>query len=81
MSWPHENGVCNFFFTLSIKNVNVITGCERLHILNRSFSCLIVYVKSTNWDRVFLVDFWFNGCTISKRAKLCWSLGKAKNYV
>ena len=29
------------FFTLSTKSVDVITDCERLHKLNRSFSFLI----------------------------------------
>ena len=41
-------GFVMWFFTLSIKNVNAITGCEMLHILNRSFSFLIVYVKAAN---------------------------------
>ena len=53
------------FLTLSIKSVNVITGCERLQKLNRSFSFLIVHVDSTNWDHLFLTEFWFNGFTLN----------------
>ena len=33
MSCLRENGVCNLFFTLPIKNVNVITVGEKLHEL------------------------------------------------
>ena len=36
------------FFTLPIKNVNVITVGERLHELNSNFSFLAVYVKAAN---------------------------------
>ena len=36
------------FFTLLIKNVNVITVGERLHELNGTFSFLIMYVKAKN---------------------------------
>ena len=51
----HENGVCNLFFTLLTKSVNVINGCERLHKSNRSFSFLIVYVKAT---KIEIMYFW-----------------------
>ena len=34
-----------WFLTLSIKTVNVMTGCESLHKLNRSFSFLRVWLQ------------------------------------
>ena len=41
MSCLHENEICNVFFTLSVKIVNVISGCD---------------VKATNEDYIFLAD-------------------------
>ena len=37
-----------YFFTLSAKRVNVLTGCERLHKLNRIYK---------DQDHLFLADF------------------------
>ena len=34
-----------WFLALSVKTVNVMTGCESLHKLNRSFSVLIVWLE------------------------------------
>ena len=34
-----------WFLTLSIKTVNVMTGCESLHKLNRNFSFQIVWLQ------------------------------------
>ena len=34
-----------WFLTPSIKTVNVMTGCESLHKLNKSFSFLIVWLQ------------------------------------
>ena len=41
-----------WFLTLLIKTVNVMTACESLHKLNRTFSFLIV------WLQIEIIYFW-----------------------